>query len=166
MPREGWGTVLVSDRRLFDQLFYAQAGYFAAPAPARGKSYHQDSPIPQGGEILAGTGCQQLAQNVAGNGIGTLATAWPVQGAHRKPDGRFNGRGRERPPGSASGSASTNWQDDGGRLSVHAVRIRAPYYATMGAQRFPYAAPTSRSVVCVARISQLPCMTSLSDRRC
>lgn len=97
MPREGrGGTVLVSDRRLFDQLFYAQAGYFAAPAPARGKSYHQDSPIPQGGEILAGAGCQQLAQNVAGNGIGTLVTAWPVQGAHRKPDGRFNGRGRER----------------------------------------------------------------------
>ncbi len=86
------GTILVSDRHLFDQLFYAQACDFAAPTPARGKGYHQDSPIPQSGEILAGTGCQQLVQNIAGNRMGTLAAARPVQGAHRKPDGRFDGR--------------------------------------------------------------------------
>ncbi|MNE01168.1 hypothetical protein D3C80_935980 [compost metagenome] len=40
------GAVLIGDRDLFDKLFRSQAGNFAAPAPAGGKGYHQDGPIP------------------------------------------------------------------------------------------------------------------------
>lgn len=86
-------AVVIRERSLFDKQFYARVDDFAASsAPARGKGYHQDSPIPDSGEIPAGTGRQQLAQNITGNGIGALAATRTVQGAHRKPDGRFDGR--------------------------------------------------------------------------
>ena len=85
-------TIVVSDRHLFDKLFYAQARNFTAPSSARGKGHHQDGPITQSGEILAGTGRQQLAEDITSDGAGTLAAWWSVNGADRKPDRRFDGR--------------------------------------------------------------------------
>lgn len=66
-------AVFIGDRRLFDELFRSQPGNFAAPTVARGKGYHQNCRVAQSGEIITRTCCQQFAQNVTGDGTGTLA---------------------------------------------------------------------------------------------
>ncbi len=94
-------AILIGDRGLFVQLFYAQAGHLAAPSPAGGKGYHQDGPVANRGQIIAGTGRQQLYEDIAGNSIRALAASRTVDGTDGKTDCRLDGRRRKRPLQSA-----------------------------------------------------------------
>lgn len=85
--REEGRAILVGDRRLSGELFGSQSSNFAATAPAGGERHHQNGPVAYRGQIVAGTGREQFAQNVAGDGIGTLAASRPVDGMGGEADG-------------------------------------------------------------------------------
>lgn len=65
----------------------AQPGDLAASAAAGGEGDHQDRPVSQITEAVAGTGCQQFWQHVASDRLGALAKTLSWRGSDRQPDG-------------------------------------------------------------------------------